>query len=620
MKRKSILMTIVAVLFAGVAWGQGQLPTWPTGLGTDVKGADTIYFCLKTDSLYPIELGYDVLGKRLSPEWGEWSLYTKTSEDVTVDDYNLDGSKNGGAGNAFKAVGSGKGGLIFQYVANDPQCGLAKGEIFWAYIFLLPDFNGSVSKQMAICYDEQGGDVTIEYDQSFDEYTDLYEKAGFNYTWKVGGQITIKKDSIAQYLLEDTIVLTPDHPALANYTCGLEGIFQISVTVDTIGQLKGIGLGICAKDTLGDLGNTKAIDIFTVRQKYTGTYSPERINNWTDAEKLAKKKLFTFSYDDCKGNSPKMVVDTLYIQEAHGYWGKDTIIACRVNAPSNIFAYYNDDDISYPLIDGKPILDNTNSYWYDRAIGIVPISDKGTTDNNFSMVGVTDPYTDDGTELRKDYMKSNVGYHYLWRVAPNAYPVSCLFDYNGGGKPDSGTIVVILQDPAIAIDYTAQLCKKGTYDFDLNAYTRLDVVWTGANLETDNKTIRTENVYPGTYKYEYSLVSNCGAGGKGIFYLKVTTKIKAPASKTVSYCVEKLPASINLNDVLGVAVSGLTWISDSGLDATDGFDATTGVLDIPTYTSKHGTTPQDLVFETDGASDCDVPNGITLTIKFVITL
>jgi len=256
MKRKSFLMTIVALLFAGVAFGQEI--AWPSTLPTDAastKAADTIYFCLATDSLYPIELGYDVAGKRLHPSYGVWSLVSRTSSDITAVDYNIGvPNGNGGAGNAYKAVGSGKGGLLFEYKATDEQCGIAVGKKFYVYVFVLPDFTNVISKDTFICKTTAHSSITINLAYNFASYLDLYAKADVTVAWKHGGTAltkTIWTDSIATYTLADTLEVTAAHP---DYSCGLEGRFKFVVRVDSIGQLENLAYGICAEDTVGDLG------------------------------------------------------------------------------------------------------------------------------------------------------------------------------------------------------------------------------------------------------------------------------------------------------------------------------------------------------------------------------
>jgi hypothetical protein len=217
-------------------------------------------------------------------------------------------------------------------------------------------------------------------------------------------------------------------------------------------------------------------------------------------------------------------------------------------------------------------------------------------------------------------LKSNVKYHYLWAVDPGALP--CFTSTNG--TPDSGTLILIVQDPAIAQDYTSQLCLTsyidGSHDFDLNLYAGLNVKWAPVSspaLKTD-AVLEVNNVKPGTYKYKYAIEPGCGPGGTGVFYIKVTNKINA-ASKTVKYCLEKLPASINANDILGVGISSLNWTST----AAGGFNTTTGILEISEFVKAKGNIVDgDSVTFTVGSGTpaCGVAAGTTVTIQFVSNL
>jgi hypothetical protein len=622
MKRKSILMTIVAVLFAGAVTGQIAWPTEADKAPNNVQGADTIFFCVRTDSLYPIELGYDVAGKRLHPSYGDWSLISKTSNDVTAADYNLDGTKNGGAGNAYKAVGSGIGGLLFQYKATDGQCGLKKDETYWIYVFVMPDENDLIQKDTLVCYDESGGTVNISLPNTYQKYSDLYAKAGVSYSWLNNSvyPIQVKKDSIASYTFMDTLKITA---APAGYTCGDTIIFKYKVRVDSTFTLSPLSLTICPSDTTGDMGKRDPNLLFD--RNFNGSYSPSTIGNtgWSPMTKNVIDgfgnpvaltvfwKEFVYSGKDCKDKSYS-VNDTLWITDNIGFWGWDTVTYCRDTAMVALAALWEDVDYS-PNIDMKPILFPTASHWYDNGLGVKPY-DAGTTDGTPSLAA-------GDYQINSDIMKSNVGYHYLWRVDPGASSVECLVDDDG--IPDSGYMVVIVTDPAIAQDYTAQLCKPSyaSAKFDLNLYTGLNVIWkqpssggSAAGLE-NNHDVDIDKVYAGTYKYAYELPALCGPGGKGVFYLKVTDKIKTPSSKTVLYCVDKLPASINVNDVLGVAVAGLEWSGPAV-----GFNTTTGILDVAAFTNANGAGAQDIVFTVSSGDSCGVPATTTVTVKFVTGL
>jgi hypothetical protein len=602
MKRKSIFLTVVAVLFASTVWGQGI--SWPSTVPADVKGRDTIFFCFTADSLYPIELGYDVAGKRLSPEFGDWSLISKTSDDVSAIEYNMDGTKNGGAGNAYKTVGSGRGGLLFQYIATDKQCGLEVNERFWIFVFVLPDFNNVITKDTLKCKRTTGSDTLITFNNSFAEYKDLYEKAGITAAWKHGGSFpNIPTDTLETYTLADTLVISK---APAGYTCGIEGVFNYTLKiVNEIGPLDPRSFGICKEDTVGDLGKRDPNLIFK-RNNVNGSYSPSTIGStgWAiQSSSGLYAKAFTFTYYICDGTT-RTVEDSLYLQVYHGNWGVDTATVCRKPGEESVFTYYN--MLTYPNIPGGKLpLDEGVSYWYERGLTLTD----GALTGNYGTVGDVASLTD--KSINNDVLKSNMGYHYLWRPDPGKFP--CMV--NPSTKlVDSGYLVLIIQDKSFAIDYTAQLCKSSYagQPFSLNAYTGLSTTWNdGPNLSN------ISDVPVGTYKYTYNLPADCGPGGNGVFYLKVTEKVKAPSSKTVKYCVQKLPGAINVNDVLGVAVASLKWETISGFtNVNTSFNTTTGILDIGKYAQENGSGEATLTFTATGTGGCGVNTGTTVTLIF----
>ncbi|MDR1090298.1 MAG: hypothetical protein LBL79_04405, partial [Prevotella sp.] len=616
----------------------------------------------RADSLYPIELGYDVSGRKLHPSYGEWKLIAKTDASVVAADYDLNvPNGNDGAGNAFKTVGSGIGGLLFQYDAKSEQCGLDPGQKYWVYVFILPDYNDIVNPtDTVVCFEKKTGatspEITINFNETFKQYLDLYTNAGFKqFEWasknRGNGEYKLRKDSVATYSLVDSILLTKGTKP-AEYSCGDTVIFKIVVRVDSIFKLGSSGVGLCKEQLEGDLGNRNPNEIFK-HNVYGAQYAPDKIGltGWSSNEISNGYKIFVYSYTTCdpKGNDGKgsgTVNDTIYLYDdgPYGNWGKDTIVYCRDSVPASIFNMYFDSAINYPnMPKGKPYLTVSNSYWYDRDLGQIPFTfpPYNTTSGASSLdvqTNLPDPndlsqHEISGYSLQLGIMKSNIGYNYLWKVDPGAFP--CLT--NEDGVPDSGTMVVIIQDPAIAQDYTAQLCKSSyvsqSTDFDLNLYAGLSVMWTpetnNPHLENDNSTLKVGTIAMGTYKYKYSIPAGCGPGGKGVFYLKITNQVKAPVSKTVQYCIAKLPASINLNDVLGVAVSGLTWtgkIPDAGagttLDSSYGFESN-GTLDIAKFIAKKkDADPVDLEFTIafSDAKTCGISSSTKLTLKFVTTL
>jgi hypothetical protein len=624
MKRKSILMIIVAVFSAGVAWGQAPpLAAWPTSLGTNVVTADTIYFCSTLDSLYPIELGYDIAGKSLSPKYGEWSLIALT-EHASIHDYNFDtytqSPKNEGAGNAFKVVGSGLGGYLFQYTAKDDQCGVGVDKNVWVYAFILPDpTTQDISKDSTICVSSSGS-FSLDPNLYFREYVALYNNASIGIEKWAKGTITVPTDVVGTEVYYDTLILKPK----TGYTCGERIPFQAKIMViDTVGQLPSLSYTICPADTMGSKINVDPNDYF--KRSYPGTYTPSTVgSNWltkTVSGTPVSFKEFIFTYKECGSSTNKTVKDTLYVVGSQGNWGIDTVTACRTSQTESIFRFYDDPQIDYPNMIGKWNLTSTNSSWIDYGVSGtsangIPVSPivYGTVNGNTSL---------NGYNISVEELKSNFGYYYQWTSAG----IECSYEKDpntGILKPDSGVIVVIIQDPAIAQDYTAQLCQQSyTSNFDLNLYTGLDasIKWyptktdltAGSNgVTTLNPSQYTKNT---THKFYYKLSTNCGSGGEGVFYVKFSNAVKVSGSKTVKYCVNKLPASINLNDILNVAVQDLKWELDasSTVSTINGFDENLGILNIGQYAK---TSEETLVFKVKSGGDCGVADGTTVTLVF----
>jgi hypothetical protein len=377
MKRKSILMTIVAVLFAGVAIGQIITP-WPTTLGSGVKAADTIYFCERAETQFPIELGYDVSGRNLHPSYGNWSLVSKTSSSVTAIDYDTDVNvKNGGAGNAYKTVGSGKGGLLFQYNATNDLCGLGVGEKYWVYVFILPSESDIVYRDTLFCKDPSAStDTEIDFGAVFKEYIDLFKSVGFtgigtDIKWLHGtgtGKQTasIKVPNIIP--LQDTLVLAPGGSPKGKYDCGDTITFKVVVQVKDTISLTARGKHLCFDDTLSYLQGKTLSELFG-REGVPGSYAASpALLPWGGTN--VEKKLFTFTYKTCKVSpaaETETVTDTLYLHASSpvtgSYWGKDSLTFCRLASTVDI----------YKLLDlttsAKPGITLGNSYWYDRNLG-----------------------------------------------------------------------------------------------------------------------------------------------------------------------------------------------------------------------------------------------------------
>jgi hypothetical protein len=637
MKRKSILLTIVALLFAGLA--SAQLNPWPASVASS-KGSDTIYFCASIDSLYPIELGYDVAGKRLHPTYGDWSLYAVSDPNLTVSDYKIDA-----AGNVFKVVGSGIGGYIFQYKSTNVQCGLNPNETFHVYVFIMPDLKNAITEDTLVCYDKNGGTYPITPHHSFN-YTDLYAKANLTLGWKNGGipQQAIKLDSVATYVFIDTFEITGSLPA--GYNCGVDGIYQLTVHVDSIKDLQPLSVAICASDTLTNPG-LRPQDVFKHWTRHVtwpnvapgqpgqlGVYTPTLVKggNWVKNNKGEDCKIFDFEYVNCD-RVLTHVSDTLVILPDHSNksedWGADTVVHCRIpNANANfgtisLYTLYNDPAIDYPsLLWTKPALDASNSSWHDRGINNAFPFDYGTISGGTSMNNSASIPTAD--MINMDDMASSIGYHYLWRPDPSVFP--CI-------AGDSGTMVVILSDKFNAADYRVQLCQQNMgQNFDLANFTGLPrnvAKWYYGSKATPAHNVAADVlsfapvgggsgfIYStGVHKLIYDINSSCG-GGSATFYIKIAKTVKVPSSITEKFCIATLPATINLNEVIGIYDKDADWsIVSSGTANTAGFggsgNGNTGIIEV----GKFGNAAGQYEFKLTPKITSCFSNPVTVTIDF----
>jgi hypothetical protein len=633
MKRKSILMTIAAILLSSAVIGQKG--NWPDYSSIDdAAGVDTIYFCERADSLYPVELGYDGSGLRLHPSYGNWSLIA-TSNDNVAADYNLYNSSyfpgNGGAGNAFKTVGTKYGGYVFQYEVTDIQCGLDISDKFYVFVFILPDMNDVVDRGDTLICLSMGTETEFDFNNDFfKEYVNLYQKAGiFSNWWPGDGKHKIRIDSIATYTLMDTLTINLD-AAPERYTCGDEIRFRITLKVvdatETDINLRHTALSICADDTIFYADSNP--NILFKRNNIKGTYSPDKIKDAPTVQANGKKvKVFDFTYNsNCDGHTTNTITDSLYLLQNNvtaQNWDRDTVIVCRSPGPQSIFTFYNDSLIDYPKSTGKLPLDLSNSYWYDR--GLTGID--GALTSKYGTISGEPSLRAGSYEVSVDLLKSNMGYHYLWHPDPGAFP--CLL--GGGGMVDSGYVVVIVEDEIVAQDYTVQLCESSYYpgSFSFGEYTGMNVTWEapyGDALEGPHKDMLSiSKLGKGTHKFKYKMLPKCGPGGTGVFYVKIGPAVKVASSKTVKYCINKLPAMINLNDVLNIAVNGLKWDfnyhnSTSGITINSDIFGENGILDIRKFSlANHSKMNNDITleFEVKHSPGCGINPGTKLVLKFV---
>jgi hypothetical protein len=575
MKRKSILMTIVALLFAGVAFGadywfdgsgnpESTVPSPPsTTLPVDVKGVDSIYFCAVADALYPIEFGYDVAGKYLSPKYGEWSLLA-TTEGVTLGDYTFTG--NGGAGNVFKGVGSGIGGYVFQYVATDELCGLAEGEKYYIYVFVLPNVGSEpVQKDTSVC---EGSTISSFDPRDHIPYKNVYEAAGFGFnapvpaSWTIATAVAGDDDSVYVATIDLTLPDNAKNPGA--YTCGGTITFNFKVTVTpkdfTLDPKK---IDICSSDTAGANGlrNPAVAELFN--RTVSGSYAPATVGGgtWTAYGDGRFYKWFVYTYKSCAtGGGNLTVYDTLFLTPGvggNGDWGVDTVVLCRQGSTADLYNIYSS------VQGGGPALLTTNSYWKDYGVSNdSPVTNYGTIDNGTSITGIH--------TIDLDNMLASAGYYYKWELdaASNCF------------AGDSGKIVVILTDPFVASDYRVQVCNKDA-EFDIAAYTGIsdDAAWTSipSTLSLSNGKITWPAGTKSTYKLEYNLSAGCGAAGGAVLYLKLTDVLTIAGSVEEIYCKTKLPASINLNELLGISNAG-SWTYTSGGNVTDAWTVA-GIVD-----------------------------------------
>ncbi|MDR2424176.1 MAG: hypothetical protein LBD59_05565 [Prevotellaceae bacterium] len=580
---------------------------------------DTIYFCATADSLYPIELGYDVNGRNLAPNYGKWTLYTTSGTSAVASDFDFAPVGNGGSGNAFKVVASTIGGYIFQYEATDVQCGLLVGEKYWAIVFILPDAAaGPVQKDTILCPDPTPLTWTIS--QSF-PYSDLYAKAGFTVTWKpASGQYSINRDQVGIDTVYRSVGKLTNLPA--GYSCPDSVVYKLHVEVKDLSNLTRKAVAVCAVDTAGANQNRPINDFFNRPNTVVGPtildgqgyYSPADLahtsNPWTQVGTTnVYWAAYTYTYKDCQGNQ-KTVVDSLYLTEspANHYWGDDTATYCRSGAPVtlNLYNLYNSAAGSL-----KPQLITTNSYWYEKGQVVSGSYPSYTYSPPVpgSLVGAYEVNTDPAI------LSANIGYHYKWLIDQGA---NCF-------AGDSGRLVLILQDPFAGKDYAGQVCSAATTTVDLEAYTGITgATWNAivGGTPTSVANAKTVTLGTGTNIFTYTTAGGCGVATTSKVYLKNTANVKIPSSTKVKFCISKLPAAINLNEVLGLIDGGISWSAGTATGVTvnaAGYNATTGVIEIGTYSPSLGANTSGTVTFTASNLTCGI-NSATVTIEFVTSL
>lgn len=595
-------MLLVGLFFVKYAEAQA-LNTWPAASGLAVK-SDTLYICADIHAIHPIELAYDIPGLRLHPNYGDWGLYA-ISDNASPNDYAVNNAKNGGAGNAFKVVGSGIGGYVFQYEAKSSQCGLNTGDLYFMYVFIIPSLSTPISVDTLLCKQADGKSLAKVINNYF-PHAELYSKANIKAAWNPSQFPVMRTDSVGTMLYTADFTVSGPAGALA---CGSTGKFDFTVSVTNADfTLKPISINICQADTVGVLG-TRSPNVYFGRN-VAGTYSPKVLGgNWA-----ATSQSFVFSYVDCLGNV-KTVTDVLTMGSApdkHN-WGRVTLTLCRNQVASEAELYSLTQGIT-------PIsLLPTSSTWDDRGIsGTLPLVHGPSGASVFNSP----------SSINTEDMGANIAYNFLYRVDPSL----CF-----GG--DSGLFILMLQDPFTAVDFRTQLCADylGT-DFDLASFTAVkDGTWSYVGAMASSVGLITKSLLKGsqlttmgvgTHKLQYEVAAGCGGGGVGIMYMKIGGKVSIPASVTERYCKKTLPAVINVNEVIGFSglASGdinkwvLTNVSNGavGLDATAlaaaqaYFNPATGVFDLTKATgdmsaklnigAATSATPLELIFNLSGAS------------------
>ncbi|MDR0558563.1 MAG: hypothetical protein LBG92_00145 [Prevotellaceae bacterium] len=624
MKRKSIFFTIVALLISGFAVKAQQVPLTPptkdhwwdgnawiqlNTLNTGLKTSDTIIFCSTLDSLYPVELGYDISNRKLSPQYGDWTLIAVTQPSATAADYQFGTAGNNGAGNAFKVVTSGVGGYVFQYLSNNSQCGLNPGEKYWVYVFILPDLSSAITKDTTVC--PSNTPHTVNAAQHFTNsantvnYDMLYKQAGLNLSWTLPSSANIKIDKVG---IDTTVYFKFSIAPDPKYKCGLSDSLKYHVMVDSLNNLQYISKAICPQDTAGNpfvatlFGRTVpgfygslAVPIVRFRDIPSASWTPTPVIGGGTGRKAA----VTFNYTNCNGQSAT-VSDTLVLRDSPTtkYWGIDTAVQCRQPGVSyDLFSVYGNPN-------GKPTLTSTNAMWAE--LGSMQNGSLG----NPPAGSFLPPSTVVG-----DALNASVGYHYQWKIDGGA---NCF-------AGDSGRLVLILQDPFTLSDYRAQVCQK-VPSVNLAEFT--GVVGATYTSPTTGSGINGETLTIGTLTGTHVITvdkaagaGSCGTASTSKLYLKITNSIKVPTAHTIKFCVSKLPKAINLFEVAGFyETSAGSWgVATPGGTGTSNVPTipATGSIDVGSWNPSPGT----YIFNYNGTgTNSCVNKNITVTIDIVTAL
>lgn len=608
--KKSILnylLAVVAVCFAGISMAQNP---WPTTLPLGTP-SDTMFFCSSPDSLYPVEFGYDIAGKYLSPSYGDWELYAVTGAQPVS--YDFGANKNGGAGNTFRVVGEDYGGYVFRYTSNNDQCGLDDGDEYFIFVFIMPDLATTVTQGDTVCR-VPAGNHAVTYANNF-IHKDLYAKAGFTLTFNPTG-FTQSIDAKGIFVHTSDFTLTPNPHG--NYNCGYTGQLKYTVTViDSIDNWVGKILDLCPEDTIGGAA-TRSLKTLLGRNFVSANYSLTNggtqniitiadLANWGTLP--AKKEIYLNYVDPCTGTA-KVVVDTVHMGRSFpdDFHGQDTITLCRRDSIGDLYDIY---DMSTKF--GVPHLAKSSFDWTDWGItGQNPI-------NYMTHSGLSSLINHKDINLKD--MFSETYYHYNWTVLdPTCF------------QGDSGRIVLYLQDPIIASDYRLQMCNSYAGIFDFNAFINISgASWSDGNDNPISGTLTAAEVAAlplGVSEFKYSLNDLCSSGS-AVFYIKKTKNPVISTSVVEKYCIAYAPSKVNLNDVLGFVDAG-TWAITSATKFGGGsvtipathLNTATGVLDVASVKALLGIpagVDAEVVLTMTNTGSC-APSTATVKLVFTQTL
>lgn len=630
MKRKSILfslMLMLAVFVGTTTFAQISTNVWPTTHPSNLAKADSIYFCQYTDTIFPLELGYDVRGLNLAPSYGTWShiaSYSDGEAGQTVYNKDVKVSKVA-AGNVFNVLNI-PGAHLFQYQSLSEQCGLAQNDVLWVYIFVLPSYpSGKAYGDTVVCKKAGEVDLTGKNPLYSFVHKELFNKADIDITTTdVFAPGKHDQNVLLDTTYEFTFKATPRagsgalNPKRGFKNCLVNFKFEYNLKIKDDNKPEGRVGFICST-----LDNHKTDPIYKIPVDgvlgYSNAFTPDSVQKLDKVVGLKYKlpngdefdyALVTVPYKDCDGNNATYTDTIVFLdkdisnnERESNKVGPICIEGGGLDALDNFI----------PAASASTV--HTWEYW--GITGATKVTGSPAADIFVNSLNVDKALMDPGTE-----------YYFRYYFDKTGNILSDCFEGSYGQLILSGIHRFVPKD------YRVQLCTKdgnsppkGIINFEL--FTGLK----GADWKTlsavavaDPSSVEVSGYGVHKYFYEYPNITGCG-GGKGVFYVKMSDKTAIASEFTELFCTKRHGEVINVNELIGYYGGGTWSLDDSNqgasVDCTAEFDPATGQFKLTEAKKKfaavtNSATTIEFTFTLDKPTCVGTGNQkVTLTVKIV---